>query len=195
MHRIDYQIIADLIENHSSVLDLGCGNGDLLKMLVKEKDVTGEGIERDLNMVNFCLEKGLPVINGNLDRGLLQYKDKSFDCVILSLTLQSLKRPDFIVKEMVRIGKKAIVTFPNFGYYLVRFSLLFKGKMPKIKFLPHEWYDTPNIHLCTINDFKKFCKKENIKIVQKIYLKKNNNKILGILPNFFASMGIFVLEF
>lgn len=194
-YRIDYQIIADLIESKSSVLDLGCGNGDLLQILMRDKEVLGEGIEKDLEMVNLCLEKGLPVINANLDQGLFQYKDKSFDYVILSLTLQSLKKPDLALKEMTRIGKKAIASFPNFGNFLVRFSLLLKGKMPKIKFLPFEWYNTPNIHLCTIADFKEFCRKQNIKIVKKTYLRKSNRKMCGLLPNFFASMAIFVLEY
>ncbi|HCL57794.1 MAG TPA: methionine biosynthesis protein MetW [Spirochaetia bacterium] len=193
-NRIDYQIIADLIESGSSVLDLGCGNGRLLEILIKEKNVQGVGIEKDHSMVKKSLEKGIPVIQANLDGGLSEYPDKSFDFVVLSLTLQALKKPDLVISEMLRIGKKAIVSFPNFGHFLLRYSILFKGKMPKSKFLPFEWYNTPNIHFCSINDFKEFCKANKIKIVKKIFLKNFNKIIKEFLPNIFASIGIFVLE-
>ncbi len=192
--RYDHQIIAKFIEPGSSILDLGCGSGDLLKLLIDEKNVVGVGIEKDLNMVNCCLGKGLSIINANLDEGLEEYRDKSFDYVILGSTIQALKKPLEIIHEMLRIGKKAIVSFPNFGNLVIRSYLFFKGMMPKSKFLPYEWYDTPNIHFCTLKDFKHMCREENLKIVEKIYLKKYNKKILGIWPNLFATMGIFVLE-
>ncbi len=194
LNRVDYQIIGRLIDEGSNILDLGCGNGELLKLLIEDKKVTGIGIEKNLKMVNHCLAKGLSIVNVNLDEGLTEYVDKSFDYVILSLTLQALKHPDQMIKEMLRIGKKAIVSFPNFGNWVIRSYLFFRGRMPKSKHLPYEWYDTPNIHFCTIKDFKDFCKQESININQKIYLKKVNKKWRGIWSNLFASIAIFVLE-
>ena len=193
-NRVDHQIIADLIDPGSRLLDLGCGNGNLLKILIQEKKVKGVGIEKDLDMVKKCLEKGISVYHRNLDEGIAHYPENQFDYIVLSLTLQALKHPDETIREMVRIGKKAIVSFPNFGNIKIRFDLLFKGKMPKSRFLPYEWYNTPNIHFCSVKDFKDFCRNENIKIVNEIFLKKMNRKILGIWPNLFASLAIFVLE-
>jgi methionine biosynthesis protein MetW len=194
IHRIDHEIIAELIEPGSSVLDMGCGNGDLLNLLIQEKKVQGMGIEKDLSMINRCLEKDIPVINANLDKGLSHYPDRSFDYVVLSLTLQALKKPHIVIREMLRIGKKAIVSFPNFGHIGVRLDLLFYGTMPRSKFLPYEWYDTPNIHFCSIRDFRNFCVENRIKMDRKIYLKKFNRKNMGFLPNLFSSLAIFVLE-
>lgn len=193
-YRIDHQIIADLIKPSSSVLDLGCGEGNLLELLVKEKDVCGFGIEKNKEMLFKCFKKALPVTHANVDKGLDDYLDKSFDYVVLSLTLQALKNPDKVLKEMLRVGKKVIVSFPNFGNISIRMNLFFKGKMPKSKFIPFEWYDTPNIHFCSIKDFRNLCKNFSIKIDQKIYLKKQNRRSFSLLPNLLASIAIFVLE-
>jgi len=193
--RIDFEIISSLIEGKSTVLDLGCGNGELLEILTDKKNVKyALGIEKDLTEVSECLKKGLNVLHLNIEEDLDIMQNKSFDYVILSFTLQSLKRPDKVIEEMLRIGNKAIISFPNFGNIWIRLYLLFKGKMPKSKFLPYEWYDTPNIHFCSIKDFKELCKKNNIKITKEIYLKRFNKKISRFMNNLLSSLAIFVLE-
>ncbi len=192
--RIDYEIIANLIEPRSTVLDLGCGQGELLELLVSQKQVMGIGIERDLEMVKKSLARGIAVIQRNIDEGLSNYEDHRFDVVVLSLTLQALKYPHVVLKEMLRIGKKVIVSFPNFGHISVRLDLLRRGKMPKNDFLPYQWYDTPNIHFCSIADFEDFCKQENFKIIQRVYLKNMKKAIKPCFPNLFALFSIFVLE-
>jgi len=193
--RIDFEIISSLIEEKSTVLDLGCGNGELLEILTDKKNVKyALGIEKDLTEVSECLKKGLNVLHLNIEEDLDIMQNKSFDYVILSFTLQSLKRPDKVIEEMLRIGNKAIISFPNFGNIWIRLYLLFKGKMPKSKFLPYEWYDTPNIHFCSIKDFKELCKKNNIKITKEIYLKRFNKKISRFMNNLLSSLAIFVLE-
>jgi len=193
--RIDFEIISSLIEEKSTVLDLGCGNGELLEILTDKKNVKyALGIEKDLTEVSECLKKGLNVLHLNIEEDLDIMQNKTFDYVILSFTLQSLKRPDKVIEEMLRIGNKAIISFPNFGNIWIRLYLLFKGKMPKSKFLPYEWYDTPNIHFCSIKDFKELCKKNNIKITKEIYLKRFNKKISRFMNNLLSSLAIFVLE-
>ena len=194
LHRIDYQLIMELVDSGSLVLDLGCGDGSLLEMLIAEKGVKGFGLEKDLQEINKCLAKGISVIDANLDQGLTQFRDKSMDYVILSLTLQALKQPHETLRDIIRVGKKAIISFPNFGNIFVRLYLLFRGRMPKSKFLPYEWYDTPNIHFCSVKDFIGLCQKEGIKIRKKIFLRKFNRKILGFMPNLFSYVAIFVLE-
>lgn len=194
LHRIDYQLIMELVDSGSLVLDLGCGDGSLLEMLIREKGVKGFGLEKDLQEINKCLAKGISVIDANLDQGLSQFRDKSMDYVILSLTLQALKQPQETLRDIIRVGKKAIISFPNFGNIFVRLYLLFRGRMPKSKFLPYEWYDTPNIHFCSVKDFIELCGREGIKIRKKIFLKKFNRKIWGFMPNLFSYVAIFVLE-
>ncbi len=193
---LNYTQITKLIEKNSRVLDLGSGDGYLFKKLMTEKNITGVGIEIDEDMVIKSFEKGLPVIQGNIDKGLKQFKDKSFDYAILNQTLQSTDKPDYVLKEMLRVSKKAIVAFPNFAYWRVRFYLFFKGKMPKSKALPYEWYNTPNIHLNTIEDFFEFCKNNNIQIIESIYLAKNNARkgIFKFFANLFSEEAIFVLS-
>ncbi len=192
----NYNIVAGLITPNSSVLDLGCGEGDLLKELVDGKNVNGLGIEINQNSAIKALEKGLQIIQGNIDEGLNDFEDKQWDFVVLNQTLQSTIKPDFVIDEMLRIGKKVIVSFPNFAYWKVRFYLFFRGKMPKSEFLPFEWYNTPNIHLLTINDFFEFCQKRDIKIEKAIYCTnaKKRKSIFRTIANFFSEEGIFLIS-
>ncbi len=192
---LNYEQITKLVDENSKILDLGCGDGYLFKKLITEKKAYGVGIEINQNEAIKAISKGLSVIQGDIDKGLSQFEDKSFDYAILNQTLQSTEKPDFVVDEMLRVSKKAIVAFPNFAYWRVRFYLFFKGKMPKSKALPYEWYNTPNIHLNTIEDFFEFCKNKNITIIDSIYLAKNKarKRILKPLANFFSEEAIFVL--
>ncbi len=194
---LNYRVIVDLVEENSKILDLGCGSGALFKMLTDEKKVKGVGVEIDENCVIEALEKGLSVIQGDLDEGLKQFPDKSFDYAILNQTLQSTNNPEFVIEEMLRVAKQSIVSFPNFAYWKVRFYLFFKGKMPKSKQLPYEWYNTPNIHLLTVNDFFEFCKKRDIKIEKSIYLtrrKKRSGFLIKTITNFFSEEVIFIIK-
>lgn len=195
--RLNYSIITDIVDKDTKVLDLGCGNGDLLAQLISEKNVKGLGIEINQDSVISSLEKGLSVIQGDIDEGLKGFENNQYDWVILNQTLQSTEKPDYVVEEMLRVGKKAVVSFPNFAYWKVRFYLFFTGHMPKSKVLPFEWYDTPNIHLLTVNDFYKFCKKRDIKILKYIFMTKANiktNFITKLFSNFFAEEVIFVIS-
>ena len=169
---LNYKTVCNLIPEKVRILDLGCGDGKLLKILKNEKNVKGLGIEINQDCVIEALQKGLSIVQGDLDKGLDEFQDKSFDFAILNKTLQSTKNPEFVIYEMLRVAKKCIVSFPNFGYWRVRFYLFLKGKMPKSKMLPYEWYNTPNVHLLTISDFFEFCKKRNIQIEKSIYLTK-----------------------
>ncbi len=193
---LNYKEITRLVDENSKILDLGCGDGYLFKKLVDEKHVTGVGIEINQDEVIKSMERGLPVIQGDLDKGLRQFEDKTFDYAILNRTLQSTDKPDFVLGEMLRVSKKAIVAFPNFAYWKVRFYLFLKGKMPKSRALPYEWYNTPNIHLNTIEDFFEFCKLNQITIIDSIYLakKKARKGIFKPLANFFSEEAIFVLS-
>ncbi len=193
--RYDLQIIGNFIKPNSKVLDLGCGDGTLLEYLKLTKNVIPYGVEISEKGIEKCIEKGVPVFQGDIDEGLLDYKNNSFDYVILSQTLQVTKKPYKVLMEMLRVGKKCIVSFPNFGYLTIRLYLLFKGRMPKVKFLPYNWYDTPNIHHLTIQDFYIFCKENNIRILKKVFLNFSlkKNKIIKFLPNIFAQYGIFMI--
>lgn len=195
--RLNYSIITEIVDKGAKVLDLGCGNGDLLAKLTEEKEVSGLGIEINQDAAISAMEKGLSVIQGDIDEGLKGFEDKEYDWVILNQTLQSTEKPDYVVDEMLRVGKKAVVSFPNFAYWKVRFYLFFFGKMPKSKILPFEWYDTPNIHLLTVNDFYEFCKNRNIKILKSVFMTKANvktNFITGMFSNFFAEEVIFIVS-
>ena len=194
---LNYSAIVKLVKENSKILDLGCGSGALFKMLVDEKKFKGTGVEIDEKCVIEALEKGLSVIQGDLDKGLKQFPDKSFDYAILNQTLQSTNNPELVINEMLRVAKRSIVSFPNFAYWKVRFYLFFKGKMPKSRALPYEWYNTPNIQLLTVNDFFEFCKKRNIKIEESIYLtrkKARSGILIRTITNFFSEEVIFVIS-
>ncbi|MDD3420454.1 MAG: methionine biosynthesis protein MetW [Candidatus Gastranaerophilales bacterium] len=193
---LNYSIISNLIEEGSSVLDLGCGDGELLRLL-KDKKINSRGIEINQDNVIKCLEKGLSVVQGDIDEGLQEYPDKSYDYIVLNQTLQSTEKPDYVIQEMLRVGKKAFVSFPNFGYWRVRFYLLINGKMPKSKILPFEWFDTPNIHLLTIDDFFDFAKKNKIKIEKTVCMtraKVRNGFLRKIFNNLLTEEVIFVVS-
>ena len=194
----EFRIISDLIDTNSHVLDVGCGDGILMEFLVKEKKVNIRGIEISKTKVQNCIAKGLTIIEGNAEEDLSQFPDKSFDYVILSQTLQAFFNPEKVINELLRIGKQAIVTIPNFGYWKIRLHLLLKGTMPVTRTLPDEWYNTPNIHLCTIKDFVFFSKTKNFKLSKSIALKSNQpsyikNSNLN-LKNLSSNLGIFLIE-
>ena len=194
---LNYSLIEEMISEKSKVLDLGCGDGTLLKKLIDEKDVHGIGIEIDQNSAISAIEKGLSIIQGNIDEGLKEFSNKEYDWVILNQTVQSTDKPDYVIEEMLRVGKKVVVSFPNFAYWKVRFYLFFKGRMPKSKVLPFEWFDTPNIHLLTINDFYEFCHRRNINILQSVYMtraKVRRGMLIRAISNFFTEEVMFVIS-
>ena len=194
----EFEIISQLIENNKRVLDVGCGDGTLMKNLKENKNIDTRGIEISKKNVQECISKGLSVIEGNAEKDLQQFPDLSFDYAILSQTLQAFYEPEKVMDNLLKVANKAIVTIPNFGYWKVRLHLLLKGTMPVTKHLPNEWHSTPNLHMCTIKDFVNFCKLKNIKLFKSIALHKEkvsniNNKNLNI-KNFFSELGIFLLE-
>ena len=194
----EFKIISDLIEKNTRVLDVGCGDGILMEYLKYNKEIDIRGIEISKDNVQKCLSKGLTVIEGDAEKDLLQFPDSSFDFVILSQTLQAFLNPEIVIKELLRVGKKAIVTIPNFGFWKVRLHLLIKGTMPITKNLPDEWYNTPNLHMCTIKDFYNFCENRKIKLDKSLAL--HNEKISSInklnlnIKNLSAELGIFLIE-
>ena len=194
----EFKIISDLIDENSHVLDAGCGDGILMEYLVKEKKVNIRGIEISKTKVQNCIAKGLTIIEGNAEEDLKQFPDKSFDYVVLSQTLQAFLNPEKVINELLRIGKQAIVTIPNFGYWKIRLHLLLKGTMPVTKTLPDEWYNTPNIHLCTLKDFVYFSKAKNFKLSKSIALRNNQLSYIKDgnlnLKNLSSNLGIFLIE-
>lgn len=195
INEIYHNKIIDLIEPNTKVLDLGCGNGELLEKLIHIKSVKGYGIEIDHAQIIECVKKNVPVFQENIDYGLREFSDQSFDYVILSQTLQEVQKPLFVLSEMLRVGKKAIIAFPNFAYWKIRLQVL-KGKAPKTDSLPFDWHDTPNIRIVTIHDFRMLCKKNKLKIIKEIPLFHHAIWNLCSLnfSNFFAEQGVFVLE-
>ena len=194
----EFQIISELIENKTRVLDVGCGDGTLMKYLRDEKNVDTRGLEISKDKVQKCVSKGLAVIEGNAEEDLKQFPNSSFDYAILSQTLQAFYKPEKVIDDLLNVADKAIITIPNFGFWRVRLDLLIKGKMPITKNLPEEWYNTPNLHMCTIKDFFNFCNKKNIKLYKSLALNDQkisdiNNKNLEI-KNLFSELGIFLLE-
>ena len=205
--RIDQAVIAKLVEKNSRVLDLGCGDGLLLEYLFQQTGTTGFGVEISHEGVHACIARGLPVYHGDIDQGLSDHQDDSFDFVILSLTLQAVRRPEFVLSEMLRVGKRIIISFPNFGHWRIRARLAFGGRMPRTALLPASWYETPNAHLCTILDFQDLCRQMDIRILRQIPLAAGGGLPTGLIKgklakwlvphsaaNLLAPVAVFLLE-
>ena len=194
----EFQVIAELIEKEKKVLDVGCGDGTLMEFLKNNKKTNIRGLEISKSKVQECIAKGLTVIEGNAEKDLAQFPNKSFDYVVLSQTLQAFLNPELVINELLRVGKKAIVTIPNFGYWRIRLHLLLKGTMPITKTLPDEWYNTPNIHMCSIKDFFHFVKSRDIKIFKSLAINSQKASMINdsnlTIKNFFADLGIFLIE-
>jgi len=189
--RADFAAIAGWVRPGTRILDLGCGDGTLLNYLVAHRKASGYGVEINPGDVLTCIQRGINVIQGDIERGLSDFTDGSFDYVILSQTLQAVKNSEYVVKEMLRVGRQGIVTFPNFGYWYNRLQVMF-GRMPVSHNLPYNWYDTPNIHLCTIADFEKFCANHNVRILERIVIR--NGGTVSLLPNLFGSLAVYRFE-
>ena len=190
-HRLDYDLIAGLVPHGARVLDLGCGDGRLLEQLVERKGCQGYGIEINEEAVLKCISRGVAVYHGDMLEGMRHYTDRAFDLVILSQTLQQASDPVRVVREMLRVGGKAIISFPNFGYWRVRMQLLLTGRMPRTDQLPYNWYDTPNVHLCTVQDFVSLCDQEGLVRESEIFLAPPARPISRFLANWRAELAIF----
>lgn len=190
--RLDYRIILGLVNSRSSVLDLGCSTGELLYVLIKGKNVRGQGIEIDNKAIYQCVAKGLSVFHGDIDTGLAEYRDNSFDYVILNQSMQQVAHADTVIRDALRVGKQVIVGFPNFAYYKSRVQLFFQGRTPVTGALPYQWYETPNLHFLSTSDFIAYCKVKGIRIEKKIYIGEKNQ--ITLFPNLFAQAGIFLIS-
>ena len=194
----EFKIIANLMEKNTRVLDVGCGDGTLMEFLKDNNKIDIRGIEISKNNVQKCIGKGLTVIEGDAEKDLSQFPDGSFDFVILSQTLQAFLNPEKVISELLRVGKKAIVTIPNFGYWKVRLHLLTKGTMPITRTLPDEWYNTPNLHMCSIKDFFNFCEDRKINLYKSIALQNLKSSEITksnlALKNLSAVLGVFLIE-
>ena len=196
--RVDLEVVASFIEPRSRVLDVGCGDGELLSLLESDRQVDGRGVELSQRGVNECVARGLSVIQGDADHDLVFYPDKGFDYVILSQTLQATRNPKAVLEDLLRIGDRAIVSFPNFGHWRMRLSLLFKGRMPVTRELPYSWYDTPNIHFCTIRDFVALCDEVGATVEAAIALDAYGQRVGLSLPwwiwNLVGQQAVFLLK-
>lgn len=190
--RKDYRIILDWIQTGSSVLDLGCNEGELLSLIAKEKNARAYGIEINEKAIYKCVMLGLSVSHQDIDNGLSEYGDESFDYVILNQSLQQVKKPDIVLKESLRVGKEVIIGFPNFAHYSVRYQIFFKGRTPVTASLPYEWYETPNLHFLSISDFIYYCHKQNMRIKRTAFI--GNSEMVGFLPNLLAQTGLFLIS-
>ena len=194
----EFKVISQIIKNNKRVLDIGCGDGTLMEFLKKNQHNDVRGLEPEKKLVQECIAKGLSVIEGDAEKELIQFPEKSFDYVVLSQTLQAFLNPEEVLNQLLRIGKQTIISIPNFGHWKIRLHLLFKGTMPVTKNIPYDWYNTPNLHMCTIQDFVDFCDKKNIKIDQSMCL--TNEKISEITlanmryKNIFSQLGVFLIK-
>jgi len=191
LSRADFAAIADWIQPGARILDLGCGDGTLLRYLAEQRSTSGYGVEIDNAGVLTCIKHNINVLQGDIERGLSDFADNSFDYVILSQTLQAVKNSEYVVQEMLRVGRQGIVTFPNFGYWRNRLQVIF-GNMPVSDNLPYNWYDTPNIHLCTIADFENFCTDHGVRILERIVIR--NSGAVTLLPNLLGSLAVYRFE-
>ena len=193
----EFKVIADLLPNNTRVLDIGCGDGSLMSLLNEEKHIEVRGLELNQENVQECIHKGLPVIQGNAETELHQFPDKSFDYVVLSQTLQAFYEPEKVLRNLLRIGKSVVISIPNFGFWKVRIKLLFFGEMPVTKTLPNTWYNTPNLHMCTIKDLFNFCDEKKINIKKVVGVNENKTSIIKRsnleIKNLFSKVGIFLI--
>jgi len=192
--RIDYEYIEEHVPRGARVLDLGCGDGSLLEQLVREKDADARGIDIDTEAVQACISRGVPVYHGDMLEGMAMFADGTFDCVILSQTLQQALAPAAVIDEMMRVGRRAIISFPNFGHWQLRLQLLLRGRMPVTRVLPHKWHSTPNVHLLTIRDFVRLCSEKGLRIVDRMHFSPSLRKLPTFGANLLASLAIFVVE-
>ena len=194
----EFKVIADLLPNNTRVLDVGCGDGSLMSLLNEEKHIEVRGLELNQENVQECIHKGLPVIQGNAETELHQFPDKSFDYVVLSQTLQAFYEPEKVLRNLLRIGKSVVISIPNFGFWKVRIKLLFFGEMPVTKTLPNTWYNTPNLHMCTIKDLFNFCDEKKINIEKVVGVNENKTSIIKRsnleIKNLFSKVGIFLIS-
>jgi len=186
-----YAAISEMISERASVLDLGCGSGELLDLLIRQKHIRGQGIDIDDRAIFQCVRKGLSVFHDDIDNGLGDFSDCAFDYVVLSHSLQQVRNPDVVLKDALRVGRRVIVSFPNFAYFRVRTKILFAGRTPVTQALPYEWHDTPNLHFLSILDFEDYCRKNMIKVDKTLYV--TEKKIVRSLPNLFAREAIFLI--
>jgi methionine biosynthesis protein MetW len=189
---LEYKVILKWIGQDSSVLDLGCGDGSLLDLLVRERNVRAQGIEIDEQAIHQCVARGLSVFHEDIDHGLSDYADQCFDFVILNQSFQQVKKPDTVLREALRVGRKVIVGFPNFAHYQARLQIFFRGKTPVTPSLPYEWHDTPNLHFLSISDFIEYCLRRNIKLEKAAFVGKRRR--IRVFPNLFALTGIFLIS-
>ena len=189
---LEYKVFLDWIKAGASVLDLGCGDGELLSLLVKEKTIKAQGIEIDEQAIYRCVARGLSVFHQDIDNGLSEYADKSFDYVILNQSFQQVKKPDIVLTEALRVSDKVIIGFPNFAHLRARIRLCFNGRAPMTSSLPYEWHDTPNTHFLSILDFVDYCRHRKITVEKSQYI--GSSRSVRILPNLFALIGIFMLS-
>ena len=189
--RRDYAIIGEIVEPNSRVLDLGCGEGELLEWLAANKHVDARGVEISGTKVQRAIARGVSVFQSDIDEGLADYPDQAFDYVILSQTLQEVRHPREVLHEMLRVGKRAIVAFPNFGHWAVRLSMLLSGGAPRTKLFPYEWYDSPNIHFLTVHDFERLVELDGLIVERRYFL--SGNRRLRVLPNLAAEVAVFLL--
>ena len=189
--RLDHQVIFRVIEPEARVLDLGCGNGDLLYLLARDKKAKVQGIELNDSAIHECVKKGLSVFHSDIETGLREYPDRSFDYVILNQSMQEVKNVDWVIGEALRIGSKIVVGFPNFAFGEARLMLFFKGRAPITPSLPYHWYDTPNVRFLSLKDFEDFCREKNLKVLEAHYF--GDQKIIKVWPNLRALNAIFVV--